>query len=357
MKKTIPYTTSEDQIQKLKSNNLIIEDVSFAAEMLSMNGYSNLIKSYRDPYILISDGKKTYRTGVTFDQIFSLYMLDKNLRNSVMAAMLDLEEHIKECAANVIAYSFGTDPDEYLKFSNYRDRNRSGPFSLSKILDKLRKSLHTDKFPIKHYMDQYNTVPPWILFKSAYLSTIVNLIKLMKIPEQERLASQLYKRIALSDSQKRMLMIDTLFVCLEYRNLVAHGGRTYNYESSCTVRWSQIFNSEVFGEPPHGFCQLLTLLSFLDYEGPVKLLSHTLSAETNRHCIDYPSDVTYLGQILNIDIEPVYNVFKTSRSNKYHMDQHCSGIHDAITIDLKDALAQGLVPCKRCCPPDNELQI
>ena len=75
MKKNIPYTNSNYQLQKLKDNNLIVEDDRFASEMLSMNGYSNLIKSYRDPYILISEGKKTYRTGVTFNQIFSLYLL------------------------------------------------------------------------------------------------------------------------------------------------------------------------------------------------------------------------------------------------------------------------------------------
>lgn len=349
MKKSIPYATLQYQIEKLKNNNLIIEDDDFASKMLGMNGYSNLIKSYRDPYILLANGKKTYRTGVTFNQIFSLYLLDKNLRNSVMSAMLDLEEHIKECAANVIARSFGTDPDEYLKFSNYRDRNRVGPFSLAKILNRLQKSLHTDKYPIKHYMEKYNTVPPWILFKSAYLSTIVNLIKLMKIPEQEQLASQLYSNISLPIPQKRMLMIDTLFLCLEYRNLVAHGGRTYNYDCKCDVRWSEIFSRKSSDEAPRGFCQLLTLLNFLDYKRPFKLLSETLSEETNRHCIDYPSDVTYLGQVLNIDIEPVDYVFRTLHSNKYHRDPHCSGIHNVNMINITDAIEQGLVACKRCC--------
>ena len=349
MKETIPYTNLKTQIEKLKDNNLFIEDDAFAAEMLSMNGYSNLIKSYRDPYILLADGKKTYRTGVTFKQIFSLYLLDKNLRSSVMAAMLDLEEHVKECTANVIAHSFGTDPDEYLKFSNYRDRNHSGPFSLSKILDKLKRTLHTDKYPIKHYMDKYGTVPPWILFKSAYLSTIVNLIKLMKPQEQEQLAEQLYENLPLSPSQKRMLMVDTLFVCLEYRNLVAHGGRTYNYNSTCKVRWDQIFDDDNASETPHGFCQLLMLLQLFHYQKPFETLSNTLSVETNRHCINYPADVTYLGQVLNIDIEPANIVFRGPKGNKYHTDPHCSGIHNTIPIDIKDAIEFGLIPCKRCC--------
>ena len=113
------YTTVDEQIEKLKSQHLIITDESFAKTALKRYGYSNLIKSYREPYVIISDTEKVFRSGILFEQVFSLYMFDKNLRNSVMASMLDLEEHVKEIAADVVAQSFGIHPDEYLKF---RDR-------------------------------------------------------------------------------------------------------------------------------------------------------------------------------------------------------------------------------------------
>ena len=57
----IAYTSLSEQIEKLKSQNLLIEDESMAEEALSLYGYSNLIKSYRDPYTIIVDGKKMYR--------------------------------------------------------------------------------------------------------------------------------------------------------------------------------------------------------------------------------------------------------------------------------------------------------
>ena len=95
-----------------------------AKDALSLYGYSNLIKSYRDPYTIIVDGKKMYRSGVSFNQLVSLYLLDKNLRNSVMAAMIDLEEHIKEAAADVVAHSFGTHPNDYLNFRNYSNKRK-----------------------------------------------------------------------------------------------------------------------------------------------------------------------------------------------------------------------------------------
>lgn len=43
----IGYTTVEQQIEKLKQQNLIIDDETFAKDMLTLCGYSNLIKSYR----------------------------------------------------------------------------------------------------------------------------------------------------------------------------------------------------------------------------------------------------------------------------------------------------------------------
>lgn len=125
----ISYTTVEQQLNKLTSQKLIIENISFARDALNTYGYSNLIKSYRDPYVITSDNKKVYRSDVTFDQIYSLYILDKNLRNAVMATMLDLEEYVKENAASVLAASFGTHQNDYLNYKetyreNYSDSTR-----------------------------------------------------------------------------------------------------------------------------------------------------------------------------------------------------------------------------------------
>ena len=89
----IPFSSIDEQIKKLLSQNLIIDDIDYAKFKLELFGYSNLIKSYREPYVIKTDTSIQYRSGVTFEQIHSLYMLDKNLRNSVMSAMQDLEEH------------------------------------------------------------------------------------------------------------------------------------------------------------------------------------------------------------------------------------------------------------------------
>ena len=346
----IIYTTTKEQINKLKQQNLIIQDENKAQNMLSLYGYSNLIKSYREPYIHISNGKKMYRSGITFEQICSLYLLDKQLRNAVMASMQDLEEHIKEAAADVVASAFGTHPDDYLRFRNYSNkRKRQERFALSGILQTMHKTLDTDKNPIHHYQTEHGVVPPWILFKSIYFTTINNFIDQFKTEQKDEMVNKLYDIGVLGVTQDaaRLLMMDTLFICQNYRNTAAHGGRTYNYQSETNLRTSEIFVSELPVDV-HGFSELMFLLSLFKYESPYRRLEHVLRQELTRHCSRFPQDITYLGQILNMDIVPKNIVYVSEKSNKYHANPHCSGTKNANEIVLEDAQALGFKPCKRC---------
>ncbi len=349
--KEITYTTIEQQIQKLKKQHLIIEDEASAKRQLHLYGYFNLIKSYRDPYVINKDGEKIYRSGVTFEQIYSLYILDKNLRNAVMASMLDLEEHIKAIAADVIGSSFGIHQDEYLQFKNYRDKKRRKQrFSLSGILDTMRKTINTDKNPILHYRECHGIVPPWILLKNVYFSTIVNFISLFKPREQELVASSLYNidSLNLSLDDIRKLMMDTLFICLEYRNLAAHGGRTYNYICSSKLRIPESMNTLTDFEDMYGFSQLLLLLNLMEYQSPFKHLHEVITHEVNRHCNQFPQDVTYLGQVLNMNIIPTRIVWGSEKSKIYHSNPYCSGIKNALKMELSEAEENGYLPCKKC---------
>lgn len=346
----ILYTTPEDQIKKLKEQNLYIENEEIALSALSVFGYSNLIKSYREPYTVIANGKKVYRSDVTFGQIYSLYMLDKQLRNAVMASMLDLEEHIKEAAADVISYNFGTHPNDYLKFKNYANKRKSKyRFTLTGILETMNKTLLTEKDPIHHYQEAHGIVPPWILFKSIYFSTITNFIDQFKTAQKDQLVAKLYdiSNLNISEEGARLLMMDTLFICLEYRNLAAHGGRTYNYQNAYSLRKNEIFNDNLDIHIT-GFSQLLFLLSLFNYQAPYQHLKHVLSREVNRHCNHFPQDVTYLAQILNLNIEQQHIAWTSATSNRYHADPHCSGLTNAKKISLEEADKNGLIPCKRC---------
>lgn len=347
MSNIIVYTNVEQQIEKLKKQGLIINDEEFAKRELQLYGYSNLIKSYRVPYTYSENGQKLYRSGITFERIWSLYMLDKNLRNAVMGCMLDLEELIKESAADVLADSFGIDQNQYLMFKNFSDKKKhKKQFTLSSILTKMKNTLNTTKDPISHYMQKYAIVPPWILFKSIYFSDIVNFINLFKPAQREMLIKKLYNtdELKVSADELPKLMIDSLFICLEYRNLAAHGGRIYNHTCKSRLRFA-----EDHGIPLYGISELFFVLTALRYSAPLDNLNSVLSYQINRHCGLYPEDTTYLAQLLNLDISAEKIVWTTKNSSKYHLDPHCSGIKNAIELPFTEAEKQGLIPCKKCC--------
>lgn len=51
------YTTTDQQIHKLKSQLLTFEDETRAKQILQTYGYYNIINGYRDPYIIREYGK------------------------------------------------------------------------------------------------------------------------------------------------------------------------------------------------------------------------------------------------------------------------------------------------------------
>lgn len=262
-----------------------------------------------------------------------------------MAAMLDLEEHIKEATANVIAESFGIHHNDYLKYRNYQNKRKTKfRFTLTGILETLNNTLETDKEPIHHYMTKYGTVPPWILFKSVYFSTIVNFIDQLKAPERNMLVEKLYNIDETKSKEDYIkLMMDTLFVALEYRNTAAHGGRIYNYKCNRELH----FNKDA-DLPKEGFSLLLALLNQLKYQGPYQYLENVLNYQINRHCSVFFQDTTYLSQILNINIFSRQAVWVSKNSSKYHAIRYCSGLKNAKEMDLEKAQKLGLTACKKC---------
>lgn len=86
-----------------------------------------------------------------------------------------------------------------------------------------------------------------ILIKSIYFSTLVNFIDQFKTPQKNEMVDKMYnlKTLHLSYDSARKLMMDTLFICTEYRNLAAHGGRTYNYICDSSLRTTDIFDQNI----------------------------------------------------------------------------------------------------------------
>ena len=268
------FKTIDEQMNILKKRHLSFESENFARRYLSIYGYYSIINGYKTPYIDIVDGEDQFHDGVTFEQIYSLFILDHNIRNAIMICMLDVEEHLRSVTAHTIAELYTSDHSKYLQKSNYRDRPNINPnFTRDKIIYKLNKKLQDNHDPIKSSRENHGNVPPWILFKGIYFNTLVNFVRIQKGAAKEKIMNNLYNiDPSIQDlSEFKALFTDSLFVCLAYRNCAAHGGRIYNFRPNISIT----FNKELKGdlatmmspnqidefEQSYGINQLLFILS------------------------------------------------------------------------------------------------
>lgn len=83
MDNEIIYTSAEMQVKKLKAQNLTILNEEKAVRHLETFGYSNIIKNYRDPYTINVDGKRIFRSGISFEQMMP-YTSAKKATNTTL---------------------------------------------------------------------------------------------------------------------------------------------------------------------------------------------------------------------------------------------------------------------------------
>lgn len=357
MTSAVEYTTIQQQIESLQCKGLLFDNKERAKIVLERYGYYNIINSYKEPYQNVVDGVRKYIVGTTFEQIYSMFTLDHNLRNSIMAAMLELEECLRAATAEVVAVSFGVNHNDYLKFRNYRDRYSSNPkFSLDSILGKLRNNVGSDKDPIKYYREKYHVVPPWILFKGTYFSTLINLVKYLKKDQKQHLI-----RIVLEIPEEEEIteeitsMFQTiLFICLDYRNAAAHGGRIYNFQSphfrdvKISEETIRCFPTLANAEVSTGIQLLLILLSIFKNRESGNIIHSSLEEQLNRHLGRYPDDLDILSGCIGISIQSAKYVWINKRTKIYHSNDFCSGMTDGVKHKLESVDTSIYSPCKRC---------
>lgn len=306
------FTTFEQQIQILKDRNLKFGDEETALKALQRCGYYNIINGYKDPYVEIIDGEDHYKDGTTFEQLFSLYKFDREVRNRLMDSMLEFEENLRTAVAHTLAESFTERQAAYLDHKNFRlGKKRDGKYQLDEILIKFNKILKDDTQPMKHYRDTYNNIPPWILLKGASFGNLVNFIKLMKTPQKERIISLIYDMplsLVQATPQIKDLFMDTLFVCLDYRNRSAHGGRVYNFETKSTFRYTPLLHNQMQitpadyrrGKGKTGLIALYNALGWIDNKSPAVRLEVAINFFLEEHCNIYPDDRAYLEHYIKL---------------------------------------------------------
>lgn len=324
-----PFKTINEQIQILKDRNLKFIDEEAAKDKLISYGYYEIVNGYKD-YLLSLDDLEMFKDGATFEHLFSLYSLDKNLQEAVVNATLEYELMLKTAMSYVIGETFTSNQDLYLQKSNYKTgklrtyRNGQKYFEIDSAFIKFNKIINDNIEPFKHYREVHNNTPPWILFKGATLGNMMHFYKLQKREIKDKVVSIMFgiplELMQLDESQLiKDLFSDLLSLAFKFRNRSAHSGRIYNYKAeNTTFRYNPLLHTRMGIDEPiyrmgFGVNDLFTLycgLSFLNNKQICIKLSVNIRFAIDKHLIHYPEDEENILTCIGI---PNYNA-------KYNLD-------------------------------------
>ncbi|MBO0419065.1 Abi family protein [Vagococcus fluvialis] len=231
-----PYKSIGEQIEILKSRNLIILNDQFAYDILADVGYYTLINGYGKIY----QTNDKFQDNVLIEHIVFQYLIDETIKKSLFNSIINIESLLKNKIAEIVSREFGVydllkgdkdyidQTESYLSKNNYENSNER-----NSVISNLRKTRNKSKNnPTKFYRENKNHVPPWILFKNISFWDINYLYKMLPPTFKNEILSS-YSFISLLDDEqlKKKQFFNMLELLRQFRNSFAHGNRAYMFKS------------------------------------------------------------------------------------------------------------------------------
>ena len=234
-----PFLSIEKQIELLNSRGVRTDEDTY--KLLLSEGYYSLVNGYKDPFIdkeeTLNTGSDVYKNGTYFDHLYQLFLFDRELRGITFHYLTKVEvmarticcytfcENHQEPTPYLIKTNF-TDPDSYLfgrtKFND----------GYSKLADAINRILYGKcQFEfIKHYKENHDEVPLWVIINAMTFGNIEHFYDLMKPEEQNKVCTRIIEVIGHRPNQSFMSRKDLqikLNRLVKIRNICAHDERLY----------------------------------------------------------------------------------------------------------------------------------
>ena len=209
-----PQISIDDQILLLKSEGLCFQNEERARHLLKNISMFRL-KSYLKPFR--QQNKRQFKEGSTFEEAYSIYKFDSELRKMICSELEKIEVSIRTQLSLIMGDAAGIYWFE--NPLNFRDANRH-----SSLLKSLGDELHrSDDDAIVAFRQNYsNPFPPsWITFEVSSFGTLSMMYRWLKAGKARRQVAKFY---GLSDTVMESWLHSIVYV----RNICAHHSRLWN---------------------------------------------------------------------------------------------------------------------------------
>jgi len=208
------FKNLDEQIEIFKGKGLQIDNTDFAKEVLFRENYF-FLNGYRH-LLMRSNVDRRYIEGSTFEELYSIFLFDRTLRNILFKNILIIENNIKSIISYQLSIKYGYREKDYLVPKNFT-ANKEKTKQVADILKKMKRQINlnaTQHSATSHYVTNYGYIPLWVLVKVLSFGIVGELYSILKKEDQLSIAD-IYN-----------MDVDTLLnyltILSNYRNLCAH---------------------------------------------------------------------------------------------------------------------------------------
>lgn len=235
------FKTYNQQLIILRNRGMNVPTDGKPKRFLEQENYYNVINGYKDLF-LQKDGAgnplspEIYLPGTHFNELKALFLFDRELRNLFLRYILKFESLFK----TTYAYEFSKqyrNPNSYLDLKNYTRDHPEQVVRQIHVLTGTIKDKATKDGAIKHYIQNHESVPLWVLVNYLTLGNMSYLFSALKSAEKATIAkvfsdryNKQYKTLGGSNQLKlrEKDVIAALKILGLVRNQCAHEERLFN---------------------------------------------------------------------------------------------------------------------------------
>mgnify|MGYP006358157335 CR=1 FL=1 len=208
------FKNLDEQLEIFKYKGLVIEDEDFAKTVLLRENYF-FLNGYRHLFMKSANNKR-YIEGTTFEELYSLFLFDRQFRNIIFKNLLMIENNIKSIISYQLSKKYGYKESDYLKVKNF-DGAPEKQRQINDLLKKMKRQIRVNgsqHSATSHYLSNYGYIPLWVLVKVLSFGIVSEMYSILKL--EDRLA------IASIYGIDQETLTNYLPILANYRNLCAH---------------------------------------------------------------------------------------------------------------------------------------
>lgn len=229
-----PFLTIDEQIELLRSRGMSVD--GDGRLLLMREGYYSLVNGYKGAFIdrqrTSEAGEDRYREGTTLNHLWTLFDLDRQLRELTFPVLVRAETTFR----TALAHSFCDEHrghDAYLDPTSYCEpweyHNRRGYERDKAHLLRILRRAHDNRAghaSVDHYLGSYGHVPLWVLVNTLTFGNVSHMYALCG----SRVRSATCRMVEEAQGVGRIgmgRMRTAISTLVGFRNVCAHDDRLY----------------------------------------------------------------------------------------------------------------------------------